>query len=162
MKKYLLILSVAFLALQSSSDGDWAPPYYEYYPVFMNRSNLDKSVSYIDEGQALQNTGKIYYKYPYLYVNERYKGVHVIDNSNPANPVNRGFIAVPGCLDMAVKDNIMYLDNSVDLVSFNLDTHEVTKRLKSVFPEPLSPEGYSGSYTRPGDEYVVVEWIKTK
>ena len=133
-----------------------------YTPVFMSRETLEKSVMYISGSHELIRTGKIYYRDPYIFVNERYKGVHVINNTDPSHPVNEGFILAPGCIDMAVKDNILYLDNAVDLVSFDLDARQVTQRNRNVFPEPLPPDDLMvfWHYKRPND-YILVDWKKT-
>ena len=155
-KNLLLLLVGAFLFVTARE------PYEGLYtPVFMSRETLDNSVKYNPGARDMIQTGKIYYRAPYIYVNERYKGVHVINNSNPAHPVNEGFILAPGCIDMAVKGNILYLDNAVDLVSFDLDSKQVTSRLRNVFPEPLPPDDFSfyNFYNRP-EGYVLVEWKK--
>jgi hypothetical protein len=143
------------IAMQGSSE-DY---YYDYYAVYMDRANLEKSVSYMETGKEMKNLGKIYYKHPYLFVNEKYKGVHVIDNTDPEHPVNKGFIMAPGCLDIAVKDNIIYLDNAVDLVSFDLNEKKETKRVANVFPELAHPDGY-GYYENHPANFILVEWVK--
>jgi hypothetical protein len=130
--------------------------YYDYSPVFMDYADLENSVSYKPEGRSLVDPGKIYYNAPYIYINERYKGIHIINNSDPAHPVNEAFIVAPGCMDIAVKENILYLDNSVDLVAFDLNTKKVTERIKWVFPEPISPSG--DYYYRYNDQKVIVGW----
>jgi hypothetical protein len=134
--------------------------YAIWVPIFMKRADLEQSVKYADESRPLKNPGKIYCKDHYIYVNELYKGVHVINNSNPAHPVNEGFIIIPGCVDMAVKGDILYVDNAVDLVAFNLTTKQVTHRIKEVLPEPSAP-GYSDYYpnNRPKD-MILVGWQK--
>ena len=162
MKKIILLSAVVVIALTAWQSDTGYYQSSDYRPLFISRAELDNSVKYIQEKRDVKNTGKIYYRKPYLYMNERYKGVHVINLSNPANPVNEGFILAPGCIDMAVKGNILYLDNAVDLVSFDLDTKQVTKRIKNVFPEPAAP-GNSYSYfygSRPGEDYILVEWRK--
>jgi hypothetical protein len=151
-----------FFIIVSLSSAALDAPFYngrEYTPVFMSRETLENSVRYIPGAREIVQTGKIYYRKPYIYVNERYKGVHVINNTNPSQPVNEGFILAPGCIDMAVKGNILYLDNAVDLVSFDLESKQVTKRLRDVFPEPISPDGfvYYGYYNRSAG-YILVEW----
>jgi len=159
MKKvFLLFVYVAFAGVFLCSD---MPVYATYQPVFMSRDVLEKSVSYIPGARDMINTGKIYFRSPYIFINERYKGVHVINNTNPAHPVREGFILAPGCIDMAVKGNILYLDNAVDLVSFDLDSKQVTKRIRDVFPEPIPPNDNSfiSYYNRPKD-YILVEWKK--
>ena len=157
MKKLFLFLVFAlisgtFISLDSGET---------YRPVFMSREVLDNSVSYIAGAREMIWTGKIYYRSPYIFVNERYKGVHVINNTNPAHPVKEGFILAPGCIDMAVKDHILYLDNAVDLVSFDLNSKQVTKRIRNVFPEPVPPDdgGIVNYHNRPKD-YILVEWKK--
>jgi hypothetical protein len=126
----------------------------------MSREMLEQSVSYVQGAREIRNTGKVYYRAPYIYMNERYKGVHVINVADPAHPVREGFILAPGCIDMAVKDNILYLDNAVDLVGFDLVGKTVTDRIRNVFPEPSAP-GYSSNYfhDRP-ENYILVEWRK--
>ncbi|MDL2320681.1 hypothetical protein LJC45_06085, partial [Alistipes sp. OttesenSCG-928-B03] len=101
--------------------------------------------------------GKIYAKPPYIFINERYKGVHVIDNSNPEDPEQIGFIVAPGCVDMAVKGDIMYLDNAVDLVAFDLTQKKVTERIRNIFPEHRAPNGDSYYGYRDRD-MILVGW----
>jgi len=160
MKRRIILLVIVSLVVTAFRSDSGAKDVYT--PIFMSRETLESSVKYIAETRDMIQTGKIYYRAPYIYVNERYKGVHVINNTNPANPVNEGFILAPGCIDMAVKGNILYFDNAVDLVSFDLDSRQVTKRIRNIFPEPLPPEDfnhYFNFYNRPNG-YILVEWKK--
>jgi len=161
MKK-VSILFIIIVALVVTA----CPPYYEdeeYVPIYMSRENLEVSVKYIAGARKMVQTGKIYYRDPYIYVNERYTGVHVINNSDPEHPVREGFILAPGCIDMAVKGNILYLDNAVDLVSFDLNSKEVTKRIRNVLPEPLPPEDFFRYRPeRRPKGYIVVNWEKVE
>jgi hypothetical protein len=156
MRRIFIILILTSLA---SSSFDWYSS-WTYSPVFLSREALENSVKYIPGARDMVQTGKIYYRTPYIYVNERYKGVHVINNTNPARPVNEGFILVPGCIDMAVKENILYVDNAVDLVSFDLDSKQVTKRIRNVLPEPLPPEDFRFYGLNRPEGYILVEWRK--
>ena len=65
-------------------------------------------------------TGKIYIKGDYIFINEKKEGIHVIDNSDPSNPRNISFIAIPGNLDIAVMGNILYGDSYTDLVAVDI------------------------------------------
>jgi hypothetical protein len=156
LKSALILVFIASTAIQGSSGDD----YYDYYAVYMDRANLEKSVFYIETGKEIKNPGKIYYKHPYLFINEKYKGVHIFDNTNPENPVKKGFIMAPGCMDMAVKGNIIYLDNAVDMVSFDLDSMKETKRVNSVFPPLEPPGGYIRHDSYQSENLVIVEWAK--
>ncbi len=132
-----------------------------YIPIFMERSELEKSVTFINQGRDLGNPGKIYVYGKYILINERYKGVHVIDNTTPETPKNMAFITAPGCLDMAVKDGILYVDNAVDLVAFDLTKHLVTNRIRNILPPPSSPDDtqyYNPEAASKG--LILVEWKK--
>ncbi|MDR2472890.1 MAG: hypothetical protein LBD53_04895 [Tannerella sp.] len=159
----ILLLIACFATLCTSLYIDWHSSYGEYSPVFMERSELEKSVFYVAGKRELENPGKIYSRAPYIFINERYKGVHVIDNTDPSKPINVGFIVAPGCIDMAVKGEVMYLDNAIDLVAIDLNTKKVTHRQKDVFPEPNAPNGsYYHVYNRPSQTSVLVAWKKNQ
>ena len=157
-KSIIISLTLFCVFIICSSVADYYWHYYQYTPIFMTRAALNESVKYISEGKELRNPGKIYIKDSYMFINERYKGIHVFDNSNPANPVNIGFITVPGCLDIAMKGNILYFDNSVDLVAFDFDKKVVTERIHNIFPEPQSPDFYYGYHRDEG--MIIVGWKK--
>lgn len=152
------LVLLGFTVLLNTSSVNYG--YYgNYNPVFMERSELEKSVFFESESRELTNPGKIYCKDQYLFINEKYKGIHVIDNSTPSVPKQIGFIVAPGCIDLAIKGQILYLDNAVDLVAFDLATQTVTERIANVFPEPLSPENYTYDGHRPGN-LILVGWNK--
>lgn len=163
MKRKVKQLLPAFILgstilLNTASTGKISSTGY-YAPVFMERSELEKSVFFEQKERDLINPGKIYSKDKTIFINEKYKGVHVIDNTTPEAPKKIGFIVAPGCIDIAVKGNTLYLDNAVDLVAFNLETKEVTERIREIFPEPLSPQNYSYYGDRP-DNTILVGWNK--
>jgi hypothetical protein len=93
------------------------------------------------------------------------KGLVIFDITDPENPVKKGFIHIDGCLDMAIRGNILYADNAIDLVSISLNADyssiSVKGRVKEAFPEPSSPEGYW--YTSSFDKFrpeggIIVRW----
>ncbi len=105
-------------------------------PVFMTTDEVRSSFT-IAPPEVLSTTGKIYYLAPYLFINKPGEGIHVIDNTDPSNPVNHSFISIPGNYDMAAKGNILYADSFIDLLAIDisdLDNVKITKRLENVFP----------------------------
>jgi hypothetical protein len=56
----------------------------------------------------------------YIYLSEPYKGIHVIDNSDPSSPKNVSFINIPGNEDMAITGKTLYADAYGDLVTFDI------------------------------------------
>ena len=71
------------------------------------------------------NTGNLYWYKGHLLINEIGEGIHVIDDTDPANPLPVAFIEVPGNVNMAVKDDILYADLFIDLVA--IDISDISK-----------------------------------
>ncbi len=94
--------------------------FIQYDPIYLNENEIRTDIS-TETSRTLNNPGKIYAYKEYLFINELEKGVHVINNSDPANPNNIGFIAIPGNVDVAVKDGYMYADNYMDLVTIDIN-----------------------------------------
>jgi Uncharacterized conserved protein len=111
-------------------------------PVYMSYSDLRKSVNTVNNKNELVNTGKIYYWNKYLFINEQGLGVHIIDNNNPAQPVFKTFINIPGNVDISIKDGILYADSYIDLVAIdisNLNDIKEVKRIDSIFTYTVPP-----------------------
>ncbi|SHG03275.1 hypothetical protein SAMN05444372_1021 [Flavobacterium micromati] len=98
-----------------------------------------------------------------MFVNDVNKGFHVYDYSNPKSPVRTNFINVPGATDLAIRDNTIYINQAVDLVTatYNITTKKftVTNRNKNVFPQKQAPNGQS-EYTK--DNQVIIDWTLIK
>jgi len=116
--------------------------------VYFSKAQL-RNIEILSPSQ-LENPGKIYIFGKYLFINELYQGIHVFDNSNPSNPVNLSFISIPGNVDLAVKSGILYADNYIDLLSFDISepaNPKMIKRLENVF--------INGKYETTGNGYLV-------
>jgi hypothetical protein len=137
--KNLAISIIAAIALISCQDKV-TQRYKVLSPVYMTYSELRKSVKTDNTAVELKNPGKIYYWNKLLLINENGKGIHVIDNTNPAQPIQKTFINIPGNVDMSVKNGILYADSYVDLVAIsisNLDSIKEVNRIQNVFPYTL-------------------------
>src|SRR5690606_28966418 len=91
----------------------------------------------------ISHPGKMYFKDGYLFVNEYGKGIHVIDNTNPANPQKVAFYEIMGNVDMAIKGNVLFADSYIDLLAIDITDVEnpvEIDRIENVFPE-IVPEG---------------------
>ncbi len=167
MKKYFLLLLVTSSILFQSciywgGDDDIIDdfPSGSYEPVIMKRTAFEASTTLENTPRIIENSGKIYVKGGYIFINEVNKGFHLINNSDPSNPQNVGFIQVLGSSDLSVKENVLYSNNATDLIAFTIDetqeTITITKRLENVFPQIWSPEGQS--YYNLEQDDVIVNW----
>ena len=162
MKKLLVILLA--ISLQSclfpfDGGGDDGNPSSYYKPVYMDRDAFEASVS-IEKSNSIDKAGKIYVYQNYLFINEKNKGFHVYDNTDPANPKAIKYIKTPGATDMAIKNDAIYINQARDLIaiklSADLQSLTITKRVQNIFPEMLSPDGFN-AYTPEGK--VLINWV---
>lgn len=139
MKLFLTAPLTILMILSMVSCKDSSIEYRKYtanVPQYMSYDELRKPVK-STAANPIQSAGKIYIKDNYLFVNEKYKGIHVFDNSNPASPVNLAFLDIPGNVDLAVKDNYLYADTYVDLIVLdisNINSPVEVSRIKDIFP----------------------------
>lgn len=129
----LLIGSLALLGCQDQKTQtiEWT----EYQPVYMTHQEFENAVE-METPRELNNPGKFYFYDSYLFVNEVNKGVHIIDNSDPASPQKVGFVNIPANKDIAVKDGLLYADSNSDLLVFdieNMQNADLVTRLEGVF-----------------------------
>lgn len=114
-----------------------------YVPIIMKRTDMEAAVR-VGPAEAILQPGKIFTRGGYLFISERYKGVHLIDNRNPKEPTPVSFIRVPGCLDIAVRGSFLYLDSGTDLLTFDISqiaSPQLVSRAKNVFPGLIPPDG---------------------
>ena len=101
--------------------------------------------------KPIDQLGKIYYKDGTIYAVEQYKGIHVIDNADPSSPIQTHFLEIVGVRDIAIKGDIMYVDNVTDLVSLdisNIAEPVVLSRVKDLYTDldQSYPQGYEGPF----------------
>ncbi|WP_340115039.1 LVIVD repeat-containing protein [Maribellus mangrovi] len=136
----ILILLVIALAGFSCMD-EYTEEFTANKPVYLSYEDLRTSVKYSD-ARELVNPGKIYFKDDFIFINEEFEGVHIINNANPEDPQNVGFIDIPGNVDIAIKNNTLYADSYVDLVAIDIsDINNPVElnRAEDVFAYTLPP-----------------------
>lgn len=160
---FLLLFCIAFqsccLPPFDCPDDDFVEFTSEYDPVYLNRSDFESSVS-LKNPLAIGTSGKIYVKDDLLFINELNKGFHVYDNSDPSNPTAIKFLEAPGSTDMAIRDNMIFINQAVDLIAVEYNpatnTASLAKRIPKTFPSLRSPDGFD-AYDIP-ENSIVVDW----
>jgi hypothetical protein len=128
-------------------------------PIYEVLTKFRESIKSQD-ATAIAATGKIAISGNYIFISEPYKGIHVIDNSDPSHPKNASFINLPGNEDIAIADNTLYADAFGDLVTFDITNplNAVAKNFATnVFPDH-SIYYTDGTYTNPDAINVIVGW----
>ena len=153
-----LLFVISFIVGSCTDDCEVRNDYTYMEPVYTTLEELRSSVE-ITVPREIKRTGKIFFKNNTLYINEPNEGIHVINNSDPANPEQVAFIAVPGSFDLAVKNNILFTDSYIDLVAIDIsdpNTVEEVGRVEGLFDNYNS----YGFYTDP-TRGVVTAWEET-
>ena len=138
MKKFILLpfflTTLFFISCDNDNDDGEFADYLVARPLIMTKAEFASSVDIIAP-IPINESGKIYTYKDYIFVNDRYQGVHVIDNSNPLQPVKIAFIKIPGNVDLSAKDDYLYADSLMDLVVLDIsDIKNITQvnRLENV------------------------------
>lgn len=127
-----------------------------YTPVLESYASLKAKIK-SENPRAIRNAGKLFVLGNYVYVNEMGKGIHVIDNSNPNNPIAKNFIVIPGNLDVAVKNNILYADSYSYLFAIDISNPSnvrVVKEIDNIFNDRNFIRGFSVP-----QGFAVVDWV---
>jgi hypothetical protein len=132
----IISLLIFFSTFFFSCEDTTLREYPGYAPVYMSYNDLRSAVAMV-QNVDLKNPGKIYFKDSYIFIVEELKGIHVFDNTNPASPVNKTFIRLPGVIDISISGSTMYADSYVDIVVLDVEDinniHEVG-RMKDILP----------------------------
>ncbi len=148
----LLVFLISVSLLPSCGDTcKQTVRYQAMEPIYISLAEMQQSVA-SGPPQALQNPGKIWIYGHYLFINELYKGIHIVDNRNPAAPKPIGFVNIPANVDLAVRGQVLYADNHTNLLALNISDPQAVKLsrvLPSVFPARYSSDPNKG---------IVLDW----
>ncbi len=100
-----------------------------YKPIYLQEN---ESAFAQKSPQKLVNPGKIYLKDNFLIINEKEKGIHLFDNTNPKNPINIGFLEILGNMDIAIKGSTLYADSGENLLCFDVSDFKNIKLVSTV------------------------------
>jgi hypothetical protein len=157
---FLLIATMlSFSAcIKDSCKQDYTYTYYE--AVYKTKAEVRANIKTNAPRQA-ENTGKIYIRGNYIFLNEVDRGIHVINNANPSKPVNVAFIDIPGNMDMAVKGNILYADLYTDLVAIDI-TDPLNVKVKKVIEGVFPYRYWGGGFVGPAynSDLIITDWVK--
>ncbi|HMK26085.1 MAG TPA: hypothetical protein VK483_08655 [Chitinophagaceae bacterium] len=153
----LLFICFSMFFFQGCMKDKLTKTYSIFIPVYKEKNEVYANIK-SNAPAVIQQPGKIFLYGNYIFLNEIDKGVHIIDNSNPANPVVKAFINIPGNLDIAVKGNTLYADLYTDLVVVDISDPlqaSFVKYVPHVFPERNYTNGFRADSNR-----IIVDWIK--
>ena len=105
-------------------------------PVYMSYAELRSAVK-MTPPKEMTSVNRIYLYQSMLFVNDRNNGIHVIDNRFPNRPERIGFIEIPGNTEISIREDNLYADSYIDLVTLDLrNTANIIEiaRQEAIFP----------------------------
>jgi hypothetical protein len=135
--RLLLVISVLLVVASCKNDSVRTRTYKTTVPIYINKAAFRAQSFKSERPRKLSVPGKIYSYGDYLLINEAGEGVHIVDNRTPSRPKFINFLKIPGNYDLAVNSNILYIDNYIDLLAFDISVPtnvKLIKRLEEVFP----------------------------
>ena len=164
MKRIAFIL-LAIIALSSCDKA--INKFKSYEPVYTDAETFRAPATF-ESPRSITNDGNIYFMGDHLFVVEPNLGIHFIDNSDPHNPQNVGFLNIMGASGLSIKGNYMYVTALVDLVIIDISTlysPVEVEREEEIFPTalPIMEKNYP-TQTIDKSQGVVTAWnvVETK
>ncbi|HSK12888.1 MAG TPA: hypothetical protein VK907_06705 [Phnomibacter sp.] len=163
MKKLTWLLAVALSLAGCIAPTDELPPAprQAYVPVYRMPDNIYTTA--FTAPSAMKEAGKQYVFGSLLLQNDMNEGIHLYNISNPSAPVKLGFLDIPLCTEMSIRQGFLYTNNFADLLVYDLRGSQPTlvKRIKDVFP-PVNqqyPPLFNVAFECPDPKKgVVVRW----
>jgi hypothetical protein len=159
MKKifFTVLGCLLFFSFQSCLKDKLTHSYTIYTPIYQTKEQVTLNIK-SNPAEEIQSPGNLFVYGNYIFLNETDKGVHIIDNTDPSNPVDKAFIDIPGNLDIAVKGNILYADMYQDLVVVDISDPLHAKWVKTL-PDVFTERYYGNGFFAASD-MVIVGWTK--
>ncbi len=123
--QFMLILIVAITFFSSCTKEKKDIVVYGMAPIYLEE--VDTAQIRREDPRAFSELGILVTQGNYLFINERYQGIHVIDNTDPSNPVNKHFWRIPGNQRFVIKGDLLYADNSINLLTIDVSDYRHIK-----------------------------------
>lgn len=143
MKRLFILSTLISIALCSCEDKR-LQSYMANVPIYLSYDELRSSFGVISTA-SLEKPGKIIFYGSHMFINEYQKGIHVVDLSDPSNPELKAFMEVPGNVDMAIRNDLLYAESYVDLLVIDISNPEqpaLQKRIEDLFEYIIPPYDY--------------------
>ncbi len=120
---FLVLVALSLLTGCLKDDCTETRTFVRFEPVYRSQTQIDAPITVLGP-RALENPGIIYVYQHRLLINEFREGIHVFDNTDPANPINEAFIGIEGNEHFAVYKDRLQANKFNSLIT--LDISDVT------------------------------------
>ncbi len=129
--------------LDQCSEDEEITYYFNYTPLYSSKEEYKATIDFIQDDKII-NPGKIYRLGDAQFISDVNRGVHVYDYTDASNPIKLGFLNIPGNIDIAIMDGILYANSFSTLIAIDVRdlTKPVVKKILYKAFEPVYKAGY--------------------
>ena len=140
-----LVICASFLSsCNQDIVGDVTVTFQEGTALYADLDEI-RSTRLLGEARPIDNPGKIFVSPDYLFIGEEGQGIHVVDNSNPEQPLNQAFINIPGNREYFFQNDMIYAESYYDVLKIDVSNPNqpllVTRVLEGVADELVNGQG---------------------
>ena len=138
MKKLLLVLlPLTFFILQSCTKdfGSVEVSYKKATAVYGDLAAI-RNTPLMEGARPITDAGKIFVAEDLLLIGEEGDGIHIVDNTDPKNPINLSFMNIPGNREYYVAGNILYAESHYDMLKIDISNKSqprIVSRVEDAF-----------------------------
>lgn len=142
MKSLTILSFFCLLVLTSCEDelGSNTTVTYTKATAVYGDLNIIRQTPLKGTARQILNPGKIFISNNQLLIGEEGSGIHIIDNTNPENPVNTAFINIPGNKEFYIHEDQLYAESYYDMLKIdisNINEPILTSRAENAFSQEL-------------------------
>ena len=138
MKYFIALFLLSGLLLSSCSldQCDQTITYTKMSAIYGDIDQL-RVDNLVESARSIELPGKIYVSEDLLIIGDRGTGVHIIDNTDPANPTPIGFLNIPGSTQLYVEGDYIYSNAYYDMIKIDIsdmNNIRIADRMVEAFP----------------------------
>lgn len=112
--------------------------YVNYAPLYQDAEVFLERIRSMDQEVKLLNPGKLMVLGNWKFVTDVNRGIHIYDDTNPVSPVKVAFLHVPGVLDIALKNKVLYANAFSALIAIDIENPRQARAIHMI-PDAFPP-----------------------
>jgi len=140
MKKLLLVLLPLTFFFFQSCNKDFGTVEVSYKKATAVYGDIEaiRNTPLMEGTRPIANAGKIFVAENLLLIGEEGDGIHIVDNTDPKNPINLSFMNIPGNREYYIEGNTLYAESHYDMLKIDISDKtqpRIVSRVKDAFAD---------------------------
>ncbi len=161
MKPLFFLLLPLLLTACLEDDCQETVTFRAFDPITITANEWRSDVFTPTAAETVCDPSGFYVYGDYLFVLDRNEGLHLIDNRDNANPRPVAFVPIRGGQGIAVRNNVLYVNQYIDLLAFDISSPE-SPRFLSRTEDAFNPYTVFSSGMVDTDHYIIGYTARTE